>query len=100
MDPSISNAPINTQKAYHDQYFIISTGETPSAFFEEERLMFWANNLLDFMLFTINIAGKIPVYINKQLYEQRGMDYLLNLAESYKQEIVKLKRLELYGVIK
>ena len=97
---SIEEAPKATQRAYHDQYFIISTGEKPSEFFEEERIVFWANNLLDFMLFTIEINAKIPIYINKKIYDQRGMEYLLTLAEEYKKEIANLKRLELYGVVK
>lgn len=97
---SIKEAGKEIQQAYYNAYFIISTGEKSADFFERERLTFWADDLIDFIVFTIESVGRLTIYINVGLYQQQGMEYLINLANFYKDELRKIKRLELYGVYK
>ena len=97
---TLKDANQDTQKAYYNQYFALSTNEEPYKFFEEERILFWATDLIDFMIFVSELKAKLVIYIDVDQYKIKGMDYLLKLTEAYKQQIRQLKNIELYGVIK
>ena len=97
---TLKDANINIQKAYYNEYFLLSNGEQPYEFFQEERILFWATDLIDFIVFLSELKTKITIYIDVDQYKAKGMDYLLQLAEAYKQQIVNLKHIELYGILK
>lgn len=97
---TLKDANTNIQKAYYNEYFVLSNGEQPYEFFQEERILFWATDLIDFIVFISDLRAKLTIYIDVDQYKVKGMDYLLQLAESYKQQIINLKRIELYGIVK
>ena len=94
---TINEANNNIKKAYYNEYFVLSTKEEPYEFFKEERLFFWADDLLNFIYFLAEIKTKIVVFIEVERYKAEGMNYLIELADAYKEEVVRLKHIEVFG---
>ena len=93
----INDANNNIKKAYYNEYFVLSDKQEPYEFFKEERLFFWADDLLNFIYFLAEIKTKIVVFIDVEKYEAAGMQYLIELADAYKEEVVRLKHIEVFG---
>lgn len=94
---TLNEANKNIQKAYYNEYFLLSTNEEPYQFFEEERILFWATDLIDFIVFISDLRTKLTIYIDVDQYRAKGMDYLLTLSEAYKKQIREIKHIEIFG---
>lgn len=90
----MANLDLEKKRAYYDVYFNLSNGVEPFKFFIDERITFWADDLIDFFLET---GLRYSIHLDMKAYAEAGMDYLIQISESYKESIRQMKRVETYG---